>query len=376
MKRSKVAILTLATVMTIIAVLAGVNLTRHYIKFFKRAINQQAATIGQLNDKVAAIGARLPPIDAQNAQSATLAQFAESIAITNARLAAIDAKIVGQPLDMGESDYRTSPAPVLKSPLPFGGADPRSYKVRTQCDLSDPKRTIVLLALGQSNAANYTGAMVQSTYGGAVMNYYQGRCYVAADPLLGADGNSGSLWTELANRLISTGQADRVMIVPLAVGGSSMIHWQPGGDLYQELGRLIDALEADHISITDTVWVQGEAERYSDSPFYEHAEKYASALKSIIALTRKYGISRFYVSMTSSCSNQAYPSKPTRSIREAQMSVLSTKDQIFSGPDIDGINEYADRFDACHLTLEGASKAIVQLMASIRGAALHESAKR
>jgi len=51
-------------------------------------------------------------------------------------------------------------------------------------------RAAVLLLIGQSNAGNHAGQRFRSEHGENVVNFYNGRCYVAASPLLGADGNS------------------------------------------------------------------------------------------------------------------------------------------------------------------------------------------
>ena len=57
--------------------------------------------------------------------------------------------------------------------------------------------TLVLLCLGQSNAANAGGTLYRSkcynTY-----NFYQGELYPLVDPLLGANGTGGSVWSRLA----------------------------------------------------------------------------------------------------------------------------------------------------------------------------------
>src|SRR4029079_8029979 len=58
-------------------------------------------------------------------------------------------------------------------------------------------RTAVLLLMGQSNAGNHAGQRFRSEHGDALINFFDGRCYVAASPLLGSDGTSGEYWTQL-----------------------------------------------------------------------------------------------------------------------------------------------------------------------------------
>jgi len=53
------------------------------------------------------------------------------------------------------------------------------------------KRVMVALVFGQSNAANFGESPHKAREG--VYNFYQGKLYAAQDPLLGADGNGGSV---------------------------------------------------------------------------------------------------------------------------------------------------------------------------------------
>ena len=46
--------------------------------------------------------------------------------------------------------------------------------------------TAVILAIGQSNVANHADQRITTRHPGAAVNYFGGKCYVAASPLLGA----------------------------------------------------------------------------------------------------------------------------------------------------------------------------------------------
>src|SRR3954452_2237395 len=78
-------------------------------------------------------------------------------------------------------------------------------------------RTAVLLLMGQSNAGNHAGQRFRSEHGGAVLNFFDGQCYVAASPLLGSDGTSGEYWTQLGNLLLDRGSFDQVLLAPAAI---------------------------------------------------------------------------------------------------------------------------------------------------------------
>jgi hypothetical protein len=49
-------------------------------------------------------------------------------------------------------------------------------------------RSVVLLVLGQSNAANYAGQRYRSKFGPRIVNFLDGQCFVARSPLLGSTG--------------------------------------------------------------------------------------------------------------------------------------------------------------------------------------------
>src|SRR4029453_1370955 len=89
------------------------------------------------------------------------------------------------------------------------------------------KRVLTALAFGQSNSANF--GENPRTAGEAVFNFHKGKLYAAQDPLLGADGAGGSVWTRLGDRLIATKRYDAVVWLTLGVGGSAITPWKKDG---------------------------------------------------------------------------------------------------------------------------------------------------
>jgi hypothetical protein len=74
--------------------------------------------------------------------------------------------------------------------------------------------TAVLLLIGQSNAGNHAGQRFGSEHGETLVNFFDGQCYVAASPLLGADGTSGEYWTELGNFCLIADHSTRSYWLP------------------------------------------------------------------------------------------------------------------------------------------------------------------
>lgn len=213
------------------------------------------------------------------------------------------------------------------------------------------KRTMVAFVFGQSNAANH-GGKTFSAEGLPVFNYWQGQYYAAADPLLGATGNGGSVWTLLAKQLIEQQVYEQVVLIPAAVGGTSVSQWQPGGQLHPMWLSRLQALKQSGVEVTHFLWHQGEA----DNPLSAHARMnltaYRQGMLAMIAVAHAYfPHAQFYLAQASHCGDQA-PSSPELLAVQAQ---LVTGEQVRLGPNTDSIGD-ADRYDDCHFSASGLQK--------------------
>ena len=201
--------------------------------------------------------------------------------------------------------------------------------------------TLVAFVFGQSNAANSGGERYISKDKN-VLNYFGGKFYVAADPLLGATGFSGSVWTNLGNKIVDNKLSNNVILIPAGVGGSSIKDWQDGGRLNKMFKeRLQDAREK-NLNINYFFWHQGE----SDNALPPN--QYLDGLNNIIDLTKLYfPKSKFYVAQTSRCGI----SPSSNEILDAQLKATLRHD-VFLGPNTDKI-DLNDRYDDCHFSGRG-----------------------
>jgi hypothetical protein len=208
--------------------------------------------------------------------------------------------------------------------MPFSGTDPRSYKTSVPCPKAGP-RTMVMLPAGQSNASNSVAIRSRSEFGTLIVNFYDGKCWAAEDPLLGSDSDAGTSWVPLANALLRAKEYDRIVIAPIGVGGSSIERWITPNDLHQALEQQISQMIAAGLPPTDVFWVQGEADRAPESKFQANGGlPYRHGLLDIIATTRSRQIKpRFYVALASSCPNPAWREGFAPNIRKAQLSIVS-----------------------------------------------------
>lgn len=217
-------------------------------------------------------------------------------------------------------------------------------KRKIACPPQD-KDTAVIVVAGQSNAANYQGQRFENA-DGMVVNYINGDCYVAASPLLGADGNRGESWTLLGNQLISSGLYRRVIIAPASVGNTSVSRWAHGGDLNKMLKDVVQGVGQNY-SISFFLWHQGEA----DFLLKTDGARYRSMLESMIDDVHEIDpavpifISRasFLDGMNWEAGNQIW---------KAQNDVLHDRG-VFAGPDTDSDVKLVDRYDGTHFANSG-----------------------
>jgi hypothetical protein len=207
---------------------------------------------------------------------------------------------------------------------------------------------MVALTFGQAGSSN--AGETPKKANGKVFNFYNGKIYLAEDPLLGASGDGGSVWTRLGDQLIERALYDTVIFAPIGVGGSAIANWQPGSDLHDKLLQTIRKIQQSGLTITHLLWHQGE----SDALRHTDKEEYQTMFRTMLANIRNEGVTApIYVAISSSA--RCKKIKSDSAIRQAQEQLVDNSNGIFSGPDTD-ILGLADRFDGCHFSDQGLEK--------------------
>ena len=212
-------------------------------------------------------------------------------------------------------------------------------------------KTAVILGLGQSNIANEGDASALHEPKGEVynFNFFDGKCYPAKDPLLGASIDRSNVLTRLGELLADHGNYQHVLLVPIAHGGTYARDWAPGGKMHPRLDRSLKRLGALGIRITHIVWQQGEAEASEEN---SSPDDWVRQFMAMVAAIRAAGVGApIYVAQCTICRND-----PNEKIRSAQRQVVDPAAGILSGPDIDRI-EPNERYDGCHLSAAGLQSA-------------------
>ena len=215
----------------------------------------------------------------------------------------------------------------------------------------------VMLVLGQSNSANYSEEKHKTRFPDKVLNYFLGKCYSAASPLLGASGLEGEYLTPMGDLLIKSGNFQEVIIVNASIGGSKVNDWADNGRLTKKLVRTLDSLKLKYI-VTHIIWHQGESDFANKTSFNQYKESFLSLEKSLLL----NGVSAPTYIITSTICGYNSNWTAQNSVALAQKSLVNDRD-IFLGMDADASLSTRDRRSQspsqepnCHLSSRGQVK--------------------
>ena len=217
-------------------------------------------------------------------------------------------------------------------------------------DCQSANNPLVLVALGQSNIANYNDELIQTPKSNILnFNPFDGQCYEATDPLLGNSGVGGSSLTVIGHKLGEEFKSRTIVLVPLAMGASRVRDWARRGK-YNILIKLAEIKLANTgVKPSAYIWQQGESEiGYQDI----NGHQYAKELRDVILHIRKFDSSApFIVSQSTICFGDS--SQRQMSVSKGVKLIASEKElNAFIGPDFDKLgNQY--RRDGCHFNEAG-----------------------
>lgn len=228
-------------------------------------------------------------------------------------------------------------------------------KEQLACPKQD-KDTAVLLMFGQSNHANHGAFYHQTIYPDRSINYFNGKCYQAGSPLLGASGFDGEVGTLIADQLIEKGIYKKVIIINTAIGGTRINLWAPNGIFNNLLHKVIKDAKPDY-TITHLLWHQGESDFEDATP----PEEYRKHFNAMVDSLRTAGIKAplFYSVTTKGCLYEPIKRQwfPDNEIALMQASFADKKRRIFLAANTDKILGQPERAnDGCHFSLAGGQK--------------------
>ena len=226
----------------------------------------------------------------------------------------------------------------------------KSGRRKMPCEAA--KDTAVIVTLGQSNAANHSVMPYTPKHEVLNFNIYDGSCYRARDPLLGTSGSGGNFATPLSDMLIDARLYNRVILAPIAMGGTTVEQWADEGRFNRRILVLIRRLFDSHLTPTYILWHQGEGNRGEGD---SGGLQYRKRLLEVVSTFRRYGISApFFVALATKCGE--YPRPNGENIREGQRATINPLMNVFLGPDTDTLgDEYRDA-QHCHFNAAGLER--------------------
>lgn len=205
-------------------------------------------------------------------------------------------------------------------------------------------RPVTLLVMGQSNAGNSSD--VGLSVSGNARVFRSGRYYPMIDPLIGADGRGGSIWSRLARRLLDADFCDEVVVACVTRGSSTMEDWATAGTFGLE--RMCRDLQTSGVDVTHVLWQQGEQETARGTT----KDAYLTGLRRLRERLLGGGVAApVYCALSTRVRERTCP-EVAKAIGEAALAV----DGIRLGPDTDVLgSDY--RKDGTHLDAKGQDAA-------------------
>ncbi|WP_210184857.1 sialate O-acetylesterase [Bradyrhizobium icense] len=222
--------------------------------------------------------------------------------------------------------------------------------------------TLIMFVAGQSLALSIITDTFTPTNGSKIDNYcwYDGKNYVAANPLIGAGGDEHNFNLKIADGLISNGKFARVILVPVALSGVTIQYYV--SDAYKEIVAAAKKLAAQGITTaTPNVkflvkWNQGESDTRDGTTQQQYTDRF-SALYGLVS-PHLPGAKWMVAKET------RYIGTNSAAIQAAQMALVNGT-TIFAGEDMDSIPDSSRNPDQTHLNATGGNSAATMGIAAI-----------
>jgi len=219
-----------------------------------------------------------------------------------------------------------------------------SKKSEVSCPLEDD--AYVIVGFGQSNSANSAGHRFEAN--NDIVNFYNGKCYIAIDPLLGATGRRGSVWIPLSEELNISNKT--IVLSTFGVGGTKVADWLNDEYLMPFYKENIDILKKVYDKPNALVWIQGESDVSTSSKVFNQQIK-----EWLEILRTDFSVSNIYVTGTSYCHG-----KSNDAVLLAQRKQAENIGAVYVGS-TDKLAQQSYRYDDCHFSEKGV-KALASLI--------------
>lgn len=227
---------------------------------------------------------------------------------------------------------------IITDILPNGPAAPVGPNVApsTSQSLDLTKKNLVIIVAGQSNLGNPAPSAYSPTNGSSLFNFniWDGAIYPAADPLVGCNSvKIGNPALRLADSIVTAALFDRVYLVPIAIGGTTVAQWDSGplNNFFKiTFMRLAQRGIVAGANVTIVViWGQGESDNLAGTS----QANYTTGITDVINQTRQAGFTgSFYVAEQTWNSGTS-----STAVQNSQLAIVNHPSGIYAGPVADAL---------------------------------------
>lgn len=232
---------------------------------------------------------------------------------------------------------------------------PAQAEGRSERACPAPQDALVLIIGGQSNAANNIPTPHEA--GPDVAVWFNGRCYPAADPLLGTSGVDGSIWSVLGDRL-ATQLSRPVLLIVVPVAGSQFGDWMdPRSGYYEAMMERVSSARDAGYRPDMTLWHHGE----TDAAANRDMENLKSAATAVFdRMTADMPETPIYLFQATRCTG-VYRENGVPEVIDVMRAVADAHPNVITGMNTD-VLEREYRWDKCHFNSAGREAIIAEIL--------------
>lgn len=224
-------------------------------------------------------------------------------------------------------------------------------------------RNLVLISAGQSQATSINPTLYTPSNTTSIdnLNVYDGGSYAVGGPLLGCQSSSqgpGNVTARVADLLIGNGIFDHVLMVPIAIGSTTIADWSTG-NMAQRFTVALRRLASRGITPSTTgwtfavIWWHGETDGIAGTT----AAVYTAGMNTVLANMAVEGFTgsncRFFINTETWASGVTYPAIQTGQAN----AVIGQPTKFFTGGNVDSLNATNRQADNTHFNDIGAAAA-------------------
>ena len=219
---------------------------------------------------------------------------------------------------------------------------------RVSCASIAAQHPLIVLAIGQSNAANH-GILAPGARQPVVL-VAEGQCIMAADPLPGGTGRGASIWQRLPQYFSRLEPQRPLVLAVMGVDATSIEDWVgENSPLGGRLENQVKSMRALDLMPHLILWQQGEA----DARLGTTAAAYGAGLDKLAQILEQAGSNAPIVMARSTVCR----SSPYAAVRYAIEAKAASNPRFRLGPDTDTLLGADLRQDGCHLSAQGLDRA-------------------